>query len=474
LFSAVTSAFIVDVQSKLEPDFEEMNHALLKIIADSALGNIPTGAEAALPVWNGPDSTVVRVQAILYSSLSASLLAAFVAMLGKQWLNRYASMEHGSIIDRGRQRKRKMDGMVTWKFALVMECLPLMLQAALLLLGYALSDYLFFINKVVASVLIGFTSFGLLFYFLIVSAATFSYNCPFQTPLPLIFRSLIRFDNEHKRYLKRFREWFGRPFSQMKRWLGRKSGGLDGNASGECIAFPMTTSPHQWPLHFNKGTDWDDYVLDSNCVTWMFEMPMDTDITMVVARVIPEIVWHPDTRASLLERLYDAVLECFDRSSGYPILRPAFRDKAYLCAKALLHMSIQRKCIGNESENAVFGSISRRRRMMGLPQCGGDQDLESTLRMIDRVFGHFAPMRWQGFPLTIPHHAWMSHILLCYAWDVMRKGDPLPDDIREFTLFSLRMDPPPPTPILADCLLIVGLILGIYVHPDDLLVVDKR
>ena len=61
-----------------------MNHALLKIIANSALGNIPTGADAALPVWNGPDSTIVRVQAILYSGLPASLLAAFVVMLGKQ------------------------------------------------------------------------------------------------------------------------------------------------------------------------------------------------------------------------------------------------------------------------------------------------------------------------------------------------------------------------------------------------------
>ena len=39
-----------------------------------------------------------------------------------------------------------------------------MLQAALLLLSYAVSNHLFPINKVVTSVLIGFTSFCLLFY----------------------------------------------------------------------------------------------------------------------------------------------------------------------------------------------------------------------------------------------------------------------------------------------------------------------
>jgi len=89
-----------------------------------------------------------------------------------------------------------MDERVTWHFDFVMECLPLTLQAALLLLGYALSNYLFSINKVDASVVIGFTSFGLLPYLLIVSAATLSYNCPFQTPLSLILRFLIRFDDE--------------------------------------------------------------------------------------------------------------------------------------------------------------------------------------------------------------------------------------------------------------------------------------
>jgi len=222
----VTSAFIIDIQSKLEPDFEEMNHTLLKLIAGATLGITPTGANATLPEWSGPDSTIIHIQTILYSSLSTSLLAAFVAMLGKQWLNRYTSVEHGSVIDRGRDRKCKMDGMVTWRFGLVMEFLPLMLQAALLLLGYALSNYLFSVNKVVASVIIGFTSFGLLFYLLISSAATLSYNCPFQTPLSLLLHLLVRFDNEHRKYLKRSRRWSKHLFSQMKmRWQRQKSGG---------------------------------------------------------------------------------------------------------------------------------------------------------------------------------------------------------------------------------------------------------
>ena len=482
----MTSAFIIDVQSKLEPDFEEMNHTLLKIVASAALGTIPTGVDASFPKWDGPDSTIVHVEAILYSSLSASLLAAFVAMLGKQWLNRYASVEHGSVVDRGRQRKRKMDGMVTWRFGLVMECLPLMLQAALLLLGYALSNYLFFINKAIASVIMGFTTFGLLFYLLVVLAATLSYNCPFQTPLSLLFRLLIRFDNKHKGYLKRSKRWSGHVFSQMKgRWQRPKSHGLCGlgrfgtfglGSPGDYIELGVTGLSDQAPPIFNKKTNWDDHGLDLSSVTWMFEMSTDMDVATAIAGFIPQIVCT-DTQTIPLERLYDTVLKCFDRSSGHPILKPAYRDKAYLCAKALLHMGVQCKYVGDKSENSMFRSISSRHQTMGSKSYKGDSDLESTLGMIDCVFGDLKPRYWQNqqsLSFTIPHYTWMAHILLYRAWDVLGKGKPLPDDIRGFILHSLQLKPPPPVPILADCLFIASLTLGTKMHPDDLLVVDKR
>ena len=461
-----------------------MNNALLKVIASAALGNTPTGPDAAFPQWDGPDPTIVHAQSILYSSLSASLLAAFTAMLGKQWLNRYASTEHGSAIERGRRRKRKMDGMITWKFGLVMECLPLMLQAALLLLGYALSNYLYFVNRVVASVIIGFTTLGLLLYLLIVIAATLSYDCPFQTPISIILRFLIRFDSEHKNYLERSRKWFGRIFFQKKKqprprygtpYSFNRSSTFDGNSSGDSIELSMANPPDHPALISDKDTHWDGYVLDSDCIALMFELPMDIDVTITITRFIPEIVWHAGIRTIPLERLYDTLLECFDRSSGRPIVKPAFRDVAYLSAKALLHMIIQRKCIGDGSEEAMFESILRRHQIMGFGHYKGDSDLESTLGIIDRVFGDFeASMNWRNFCFTVPHHAWMGHILLYYTWDAFRRSKPLPHDIKEFIFHSLRLEPPPPAPIVADCLLMIGLVFGINLHVDELLIVDKR
>ena len=131
------------------------------------------------------------------------------------------------------------------------------------------------------------------------------------------------------------------------------------------------------------------------------------------------------------------VLECFNRSSGRPVVIPR------LSAKALLHLAVQRKCIGDESDKAMFKSICSRHPVMGSKHYEGDSDLEATLGIIDCVFGDSEPMHWQNSSFTVPHHAWMGHILLYRAWDVLRKGEPLPDDIKEFVLHSLRLEPPP-------------------------------
>jgi hypothetical protein len=477
-----------------------MSYDLLRIVASASLGNAPTGADATFPQWTGPDPTIVHVQAILYSSLAASLLAAFIAMLCKQWLNRYARVDmHESVIDRSRHRQRKMNGVDNWHFNLVMESAPLVLQAALLLLSYALSDYLFSINKVVASVFIGITGFTLGFYLLVVSAAGVSYSCPFQTPLSQIARSLILFDNQHKRYLKRTRKWFKLFFSEKKKRSRPRSGSLgrpgtpDGSGSSDHAEAPMANQPgqppplfntfgyiavpmaNQLPLPlFNRDTDWAGYMLDSQCIAWMFKMSMDTDAVMAILRFIPEVVWYAGIYTPPLERLYDTLVECFDRSSGYPIVIPKLKDKAYLAAKAFLHLTIQRKCIGDERDADAFKSISNRHLPAGPQSYEGDSDLTSTLGIIDCVFGGSAPMDWQHFSFTATHHAWMGHILLYRAWDALGSLQPLPDDINEFICHSFRSEPSLRSPIIADCWFIISLILEIPLHVDDLSAINKR
>ncbi|KAG2133332.1 hypothetical protein DEU56DRAFT_419998 [Suillus clintonianus] len=93
LFSAVSTSFIVAMESSLSPDPSDTTNALLTQLVQIGFGNIDAaGIEPVAPAsaWSPPMSTV-RIQAIAYASLCLSLLAAFGAMLGKQWLGYYKS-----------------------------------------------------------------------------------------------------------------------------------------------------------------------------------------------------------------------------------------------------------------------------------------------------------------------------------------------------------------------------------------------
>ena len=450
----VTAVFIVDVQNELRPDYAEMSFTVLQVVAGLA------PASSDVPHWNGPEKAIVRIQAILYSSMCASFTAAFVAILGRQWLNHYARPERGSTIDSIRNRKLKMDGMDSWRFNLVMDCLPLMLQAALVLLGSGLSYYLFFLDQTVAGIVIGFTSFCLFFYTASSFAAILSRHCPFQTPLSLGIRSFAR------RCV---------PKSWRSRLQATKSRPSRPKAKGGDPLLPMwTLAADPDPLFSHRDTDWDGYVVYSDCITWMLEKPIEQDALKAIVGFAPEIVWHAGIKSVPLQRMYDTLLECFDERSVPPAVLSRYRDQAYLSAKAVLHVLVQRKCLGDDSDAAVFKTIMAKHRALTPRRYTSDGELESILGIIDLVLGKGKAIVWTGLKLPVEHHSWMAHILLYRAWDVLGSSRVLSDDVTGFIRYSLSMDPPPSDAIVADCLMMIGLLIGINIHMDDLSIVDKR
>ncbi|KAF8527080.1 hypothetical protein JB92DRAFT_2699464, partial [Gautieria morchelliformis] len=85
LFSAVSSAFIVSMTTSLSPDPSDTTNALLKLLINKVANGTFSDQDASLPVWTGPSSTIIWIQSLAYTSLATSLLAAFGAVLGKQW-----------------------------------------------------------------------------------------------------------------------------------------------------------------------------------------------------------------------------------------------------------------------------------------------------------------------------------------------------------------------------------------------------
>ncbi|KAJ7740183.1 hypothetical protein B0H14DRAFT_2407625 [Mycena olivaceomarginata] len=144
LFSAVSSAFIIQIQPELQPD---PTKALLALLVQNITGLppalLPPGTSTSEPLA----SSVVVAQSLLYFSLFTTLMAALLAVLGKQWLLHYNLVgERGTIAERGLERQRKFDGMCQWRFDLVMQIFPLVLQVSLLLFLTALSIYLWTIH----------------------------------------------------------------------------------------------------------------------------------------------------------------------------------------------------------------------------------------------------------------------------------------------------------------------------------------
>ena len=169
----MASAFIIVVHSKFRPNPTEETNALLRVIIYKMDDTASGGQVPTIPRWTGPPRMIVQVQAILLASLSASLFSAFLAILAKQWLNLCTPVDmRGTIVERSQYRQLKLGGIITWYFDRVMKLLPLTLQTAFLLLGCALSRYLWEINTTVASVFLGVTSFGVLFYLFIAIAGS--------------------------------------------------------------------------------------------------------------------------------------------------------------------------------------------------------------------------------------------------------------------------------------------------------------
>jgi hypothetical protein len=190
LFSAVSSAFIIQIQPELQPDLTE---ALLALLVQNIIGLppdlLPPGTSTSEPLA----SSVVVAQSLLYFSLFATLMAALLAVLGKQWLLHYNSVgERGTIAERGTERQRKFDGMCQWRFNLVMQVFPLLLQLSPLLFSTTLSIYLWTIHHIIVTIALTLTGLGSLLYAGMVISAVLSPDSPFQTSLTFVLEAVLR------------------------------------------------------------------------------------------------------------------------------------------------------------------------------------------------------------------------------------------------------------------------------------------
>ncbi|KAJ7871391.1 hypothetical protein B0H14DRAFT_212164 [Mycena olivaceomarginata] len=344
LFSAVTSAFILQIQPELLPDQTQA----LTILVENMASTTP------LQIESGPRTIIVVAQSLLYFSLFSTLFAALLAVLGKQWLLHYDSVgERGTLEERGLERQRKFDGLRRWKFEPIMQIFPLLLQFPLLLFATALSIYLWTIHHAIAAIVFGFTSLGCVLYTLMVVAALASPDSPFQTSLTTLLRALLKVDpipRSLRRFARRTRRRAHRGIATFFLPLSLVYTGFTETIQPLLPRF--RTKEEDFELKSPGGRIFDNIQEPSqqiSAVQWALETSTDPRMVEAAAAMVSDLQWQwpvdIDLRPSL-KRLWDIYRGCFEGDC----VREGMGNRASSCVKAFGLLRI----IADEQVNKEF------------------------------------------------------------------------------------------------------------------------
>ncbi|KAG9078613.1 hypothetical protein FS749_009337, partial [Ceratobasidium sp. UAMH 11750] len=137
LFSAISTAFIVESLGDLKPDPAESSAQTLLLMSQK-LTAIANGQPVSLPAQDESNSTefspsrsAVAVNVLWLLSLSLSLAISLIAMLAKEWCYKFISGRSGQIYDQARRRQEKWNGIERWKMQELLAWLPGAMHLAL-------------------------------------------------------------------------------------------------------------------------------------------------------------------------------------------------------------------------------------------------------------------------------------------------------------------------------------------------------
>ena len=215
--------------------------------------------------------------------------------------------------------------------------------------------------------------------------------------------------------------------------------------------------------------------LKAEIIQWMLDRPLDDETTSVVLRAILRMAWRAGNHSILLQQCYDILLQSFDIVDDQPTLVPRLRNLVYLSARAFCHVFIQSSSDvrGNDK---IVASLKGRHIGLSLAYHENDSNLQSVLGLTDSLLGIDREIEWASFQLSSAHHLWVSDILLHHACNLVAAGkqEMVYDEVAAFVQDTFSLEPPAPLSIDTNCALMVGLLVDIPVHPDDLLVSGEK
>ncbi len=191
LFAAFLSAFLIELLSRLEEDPKDVIQDIL-IYQTLMMRNASLGPYE--PSTFSPPNNIVVVNTLFYASLSLMLLAAFIAMLIKNWVREFDRGLRGMSISeqRAKTREFRYQGLVYWKLSGMVAILPILIQISLLLFFIGLALFLFHIDTFSSAIVVAALGIGFLFYAITTTISAVITSSPFRSPLSRGLGALYR------------------------------------------------------------------------------------------------------------------------------------------------------------------------------------------------------------------------------------------------------------------------------------------
>ena len=369
-----------------------------------------------------------------------------------------------------------------------------MLQAALLLLGCALSKYLWEVDTTVASVVLGVTSFGVLFYLFTVAAGSTSDSCPYQTPTTNTLRRVPRllrpayalFVNHSDMHGSSIAWWSGvsrLPVSQII-WnilvypfvlliaftadvvkVARLAFRSLANFARRARVWPFGTRLLPGQALEDRATR-----LDLRCLSWILQTSSDkttkASALYFLGTILPRGGLNSPVNSAIVVDCFNILCSCFVILDGGVTV--VTRGSEWLAA-------ISAMCfLGSFSSLSVADPTSlvirdvRQRYERAFPPRVNFRGLPHPVIM-SAIYNLFTgpqdrmEIDWRSYEPQIDELVPFSRALAQAAQFEYHRGGARPEVPRWLIQFALRflsLDPLPPTSVVVDCLTIIATDLG--------------
>ncbi|KAJ7892648.1 hypothetical protein B0H13DRAFT_2038131 [Mycena leptocephala] len=195
LFSASLTAFLIESYRTLSPDSGDQTVKLLaQILQQLASSSNDSTLPISPPLPFTPSATSLICNALWFISLGLSLACALIATLVEQWARNFlhrADMQSSPLI-RARIFSYLYYGMKRFNMHLVVDMIPLLLHASLILFFAGLVAFLVPVNIVMTVIAATLLVLVTTAYSVLTFLPLGYMDCPYRTPLSGVFWRLLQ------------------------------------------------------------------------------------------------------------------------------------------------------------------------------------------------------------------------------------------------------------------------------------------